>query len=455
MPVRDLALTVLVFGLLPVCLARPWLGLVVWFWLSLMNPHRLVWGFAYHLPFAQVVAVVTLAGVLFAKDRGPFLWTRETILLLALWVWFGVTTSVATFPDAAWAQLVRTSKVFLMTLLVVVFFQDRARLRVLLLTVAGSIGFFGLKGGLWAIATGGNYSVLGPGEDTSVSTNNAIGLALNMCLPLFFYLAREERRRWTRGLLYACFFTSIVAVPFTYSRGAVVGLVVVLSMLLLNRHNIHYAAVAVILFGVLAFNFAPEKWTERMHTIWDYQGDSSANARLVSWGVASRLAADHPLTGGGFWSIANLDTFRRYAPEYAKTGFHDAHSIYFGLLGEHGFPGLAVFAAFAACTIASLRRVQRRARNVERLHWAANYAWMLQSSIVGYLATGTFMSVAYFDLAYLLFIVSVLLRVLVDRDVEAHEAAERSATSTTASTRALPRFAWMPLGPHVRGWQPR
>ena len=130
---------------------------------------------------------------MFARDRRPFLWTKSTVLLLSLWGWFALTTSVALYPDAAWQQFIRVSKVLLMALLVIPFFQDRGRLRILLLVTAGSIGFFGLKGGIWAFATGGQYHVLGPGEDTSVSTNNAIGLALNMCLPLFFHLAREER----------------------------------------------------------------------------------------------------------------------------------------------------------------------------------------------------------------------------------------------------------------------
>src|SRR5256885_15643793 len=81
MPIRDIVLVTVVFGLLPVCVARPWVGLLVWSWLGFMNPHRLTWGFAYDLPFAELVALATLAGVLFAGDRKPFLWTRDTMLL--------------------------------------------------------------------------------------------------------------------------------------------------------------------------------------------------------------------------------------------------------------------------------------------------------------------------------------------------------------------------------------
>jgi putative inorganic carbon (hco3(-)) transporter len=455
MPIRDIGLTLAVFSLLPFCLLRPWIGLAVWSWLGLMNPHRLVWGFAYNLPFAQMVALATLAGVIFSRDRQPFLWTRETILLLALWAWFGATTAVALYPADAWEQFVRVSKILLMTVLVVPFFQDRRRLRVLLLVVAGSLGYYGLKGGVWVFLTGGQYQVLGPPYDTFISTNNALALALNMCLPIFFYLAKEEPRPWLRRLLYATFFASIVSVLFTYSRGGVVGLLVVLGVLFLNRQNVPYVAVASVLLCLLAFGFAPGKWLDRMDTIVNYEEDSSANARLVAWAVASRLAEDRPLTGGGFWGVANLGTWRRYAPEYSADGlFHDTHSIYFSLLGEHGVPGLALFAAFVASTLLSLRSVRRRTRGREDLRWASNYAFMLRASIVAYLVSGTFLSVAYFDLSYLLFIVSVILKALVERELATRREAGPVlgtapaavvAKDTPPPGRILPRhMRWLP-----------
>jgi len=43
---RDLFVTAVIFGLLPFIFKRPWVGILVWAWLSYMNPHRLAWGFA-------------------------------------------------------------------------------------------------------------------------------------------------------------------------------------------------------------------------------------------------------------------------------------------------------------------------------------------------------------------------------------------------------------------------
>ena len=49
---RDIAVTAVVFGLLPFILWRPHIGMLVWTWLGLMNPHRLCYTFAYDMPFA-------------------------------------------------------------------------------------------------------------------------------------------------------------------------------------------------------------------------------------------------------------------------------------------------------------------------------------------------------------------------------------------------------------------
>ena len=52
MRLRDLLITAIVVGALPYVLRHPWIGVLLWTWLSIMNPHKLAWGFATHAPFA-------------------------------------------------------------------------------------------------------------------------------------------------------------------------------------------------------------------------------------------------------------------------------------------------------------------------------------------------------------------------------------------------------------------
>ena len=114
--------------------------------------------------------------------------------------------------------------------------------------------------------TGGNWMILGP-PGTFFEANTEIALVLNMSLPLTFYLAREEQRRWLRNILRAVFVLTIIAVPFTYSRGGVVGLAVVLGVLFI-RDRARLMLLPVALAGLVAFSmFAPQQFFDRIETL--------------------------------------------------------------------------------------------------------------------------------------------------------------------------------------------
>jgi probable O-glycosylation ligase (exosortase A-associated) len=215
-----------------------------------------------------------------------------------------------------------------------------------------------------------------------------------MTLPIFFFLARTEpdkRMRWLMGFL---FLATIPAIFFTYSRGDLVGLIAVLGcMVLLSKQKM--ALIPVVLLA-LAFGalFTPQAWQDRMSlTQSDKLLDASALSRLNAWTYAWRLACDYPVLGGGFDAFTPR-LFARYAPQAQDV--HGPHSIYFGVLAEHGFVGLALYLTLVVSCFASLRRLAKTARAMDTPH-IAGYAKMLSLSLVGFLTSGTFLGRAYFD----------------------------------------------------------
>jgi probable O-glycosylation ligase (exosortase A-associated) len=421
MPVRDILLAGSILASVPFCFVYPWIGVLMWSWLAYGNPHRLTWDFAFEFPFAQAVAAATLAGFIFSRDRRPFVWTREYLVLGLLWAWFGISSLFAMYPEAAWEKFLEFTKILVMAVLVVPLFQDRQRLRTFVFVIGASLGFYGIKGGLFVLGTGGSWMVLGP-RGSFFESNTELALVLNMALPILFYLAKEETRRWLRTSLWVAFGLTIVAVPFTYSRGGVLGLAVVLMVLFVKARR-RFLFVPVALAALLAFTlFAPQQWVERMQTLEDYQTDESANLRLMSWRMAMLIAADRPLVGGGFRVFVNRATYDIYMPEYPRGFGHDAHSIYFNLLGEHGWVGLSLFVMLVALAMARLYGIRRLARARPEITWAANYAHMIQASLATYLMTGAFLSAAYFDLAYQLIILVPLIHVLAVRQLAEAEA---------------------------------
>jgi probable O-glycosylation ligase (exosortase A-associated) len=414
---RDLVFSFVMVVLLPLCLVQPWHGILVWSWLGYMNPHRLVWGFARHsVPWAQLVAAFTLVGILFTRDpeKRRIPWTRETILLAGLWAWYLVTTIFAWYPEPAWSQLEKVSKVLLFTFLTLKFYQNRERLHALFMLIALSLGFYGLKGGVWSLLiSGGVHQVMGP-EGSFIEGNTEIGLALAMALPFLYYLARLEQRYWLKRLMQVTFGFSILAIIFTHSRGAMIGLPVVLLLLFARARHKIVGLVAVGLLGVFVTMFAPQEWLSRMESIASYEEDQSANARLVSWRVATRLALDSPLLGGGFWVLPHAEVFERYAPGHPTQ--HSAHSIYFSVLGDHGFVGLALFIGLFASCFASLIALRRRLRDAPGAEALIAYSKMIETSLAVYAVAGAFLTMAYWDMYYHLVSFVILLQVVAQRE---------------------------------------
>jgi probable O-glycosylation ligase (exosortase A-associated) len=374
-----------------------------------MNPHRLSWGVAQQFPVAILVGVATLAG--FALSHEPRRMPRSTgtYLLFALWVSMTVSTIFALHFDVAFDAWKNRSKILLMVLVIMTLIQSRERLCIFSLVMAGSIGFFGFKGGLFALLTGAQYQVVGP-EGTALDGNNAIALALNMVLPMLFYMGREVERRSLRLLLRAASFLTILAIVSTYSRGGLLGLATVLVLLYAKsgRRLLGAALIAAGLLGVLSF--VPQEWSERMNTIESYEGDRSAMGRLNAWHLAWRLALARPVLGFGPDAMEDKTLYEQYYPE--SPTHNDVHGSYFQLLSEGGFTICFIFGSLICWCVVTTQRLSREFRGSSENGWVATYADMLQISICGYVVSATFLELAFFDYLYYVVGATIILRSL-------------------------------------------
>src|SRR5574341_48042 len=407
MLIRDTLVSTIIFAFLPVCFLRPWVGILVWSWIGYMNPHKLTWGFASNMPFAQLVAVATLCGLVFTKEKYPLPGVREVYLLGLFALTMFLSTMFAYYPDAAWEQFDKVWKILLMTFVTIILFQDPKKLRILVWVIALSIGFFGVKGGFFTLRTGGTHMVLGP-PSTFMDGNTEIGMALNMVLPLLVYLRREVVRVWARNSLLAMIGLTIVAVVGTYSRGAFLGLLVVVTIVFVKSRAKIVAAVLLAIAIPLGEATLPEGWLNRMQTIKTYEDDRSAMGRVEAWKVSILMGKERPLLGFGFRPFST-EMFERYG----YSGGRDAHSIFFQVLAEHGITGLMLYAGLIVSSLFSLSRLAHLSQMNPELNWVHNYVQMLQASLAGYLVCGAFLSMSYFDLFYHLLAIIIILKKIV------------------------------------------
>ncbi len=401
---RDIAITLVVFGMLPFILRYPWYGVLAWSWLSYMNPHRLAWGFAYNMPFAQIVAIVLLISLVLSNEKKALPGNPLVVIWVLFLVWLSVCSIFAFYPDLAYLQWEKVMKIQLITFVTLMLMRDFQRVNQLIWVIVFSIGFYSVKGGIFTFMTGGAYHVFGP-DGSDIQENNALAVAILMIVPLMLYLHKFPPRPWVRKIMPYCIFFSLAAVIGSQSRGAVLAILAVGAYYWWKSNSKLVTAMVFLFLTTLTVMFMPQSWHDRVDSIADYQEDSSSMERIRAWEYSIAVAS-HRFTGGGFgsWSLEN---YYRYGV-YTDRAFV-AHSIYFSVLNDGGWPGLLIFLLILLLIWRQLSQVMKMTANdPERADY--NFlARMMQISMVAFLAGGAFLSLSYFDLAWHFMAITVTL----------------------------------------------
>jgi probable O-glycosylation ligase (exosortase A-associated) len=398
----------------PVILVWPHVGILVWFWIGFMNPHRFAWGTVAEISFALIVASITLAAWFLSREQKRFPFTSVTILLAIFSVWITWTTFYALVPEFAWVDWNRSIKILVMTFVTMAIMKSRERVHALVWVTVVSIGFFGFKGGIFTLFYSSEYHVFGP-RDSFISDNNQLAMALLMTLPLMRYLQLHSSLRPVRLGLIAAMVLSVFSVIGSQSRGAFLALLVVgAAFVLKSRYRLQIGALALCL-ALVGVWFVPKHWVERMETIQNYEDDPSAMARIHTWKFGYDIAKLYPLTGGGFNVSTNERLYLSMVPEESRT--HSFHSVYFEVLGEHGFIGLAIFLLLGYFTWRTFGTVRKETIEREELRWASDLGAMGQVSLIAYFSAGAFLNLAFFDLYYLIIALAVLTQAVVRKEL--------------------------------------
>jgi probable O-glycosylation ligase (exosortase A-associated) len=419
---RDLLL-VMVFGIVTFpTFVLPHIGVLVWVWIAIMNPHRESYGFSLSLPFNMIIAVLTLAAWLFSRESKRIPLNAVTVLLIIFTIWMVLTTFTGLRPGYSYDILDRNLKTMLMVCAILGLFQTKIRMHALVWILALSIAYWSTRGALFMVATGGGYKLYGP-EQSMISDNNHLACAFLMMFPLLNYLRLQSGVRLVRLGLMGALGLTVLAVLGSYSRGAFIGLAAMLPFFWWRSKA--KVVSLVVLSGLAMGSLAamPEKFFDRMDTIKTADEDSSFNARLEAWEAAINIARDRPLVGAGFRATEIPEVFARYNSASSERHGRAVHSIYFQTLADQGFVGLGLFLLIAFFSYRNARYVMRATKRVPELRWAYDLASMVTVSFVGYAVAGAALSLAYYDYYYCLVALLVVLRDHVARELAARNPA--------------------------------
>lgn len=415
---RSLFILGLVFGFAPFILLWPYIGLLAWSWISYMNPHKLTFGAAFGFPVADIIGISTLIGWAISREKKDITLHPIVIAILVYYLWTTVTSVFANHPTLAWDKWELFTKVLLITFVAISLMRSQARLHAMIWVMVISCGYFAFKGGIFTFLTMGKYHVWGP-PGTFHGDNNGIAVTFLMILPLLRYLQMQCQNRLAWMGLAAAQLLTVASVFGSQSRGAMVALAVVLGyMLLRNRQFMVLILIAASGFG--AFKLMPEAWQERQLSTLEWQDDSSAQGRIRMWQFAINVANDNPAVGGGFDVFFHGPSRQQYMPrndDGTISRGRASHSIYFEVLGEHGYVGLAMYILIGVIAFFSAEHIMRRTRKRPDLRWARDLASMIQLSLIAFAVGCAFLQKATFDLYFHILALIVITHVLVQRQL--------------------------------------
>ncbi|CAM3879547.1 putative O-glycosylation ligase, exosortase A system-associated [Rheinheimera salexigens] len=409
---RDLLLVLFLFVAIFYSFKRPFIGIAAWAWIALIAPANWAFGFSNDFRLNLTIVVVTVLSYLFMHKNKKLAFNGLSfwILLFAFWTLLSSLNAVnSPYAVDYWYQFI---KVLLFYLFITLIVTKKLHLDTLIWAIVLAISSYAAMEAVKVVLSGGSHMVRG--RSGALLDRNDFAVAVNMCLPLILYLIFATKHHYLKLGLWGLFFGNIIAIVGTGSRGGFIGLSILAIAIWWKSKRKLLWLILTLLILPSAYQFTPEEWRERQNTIQTASTeDASFIGRLWAWKISVMLARDNPMLGGGFGSVSQPIVWYSYAPYTPDFGPiktplpppnmrpKAAHNIYFQVLGDHGYVGLFIYLMM----FTSIFWINRRNGKLAIKHnqpWCKNLSDAIALSMVGYCVTGNNVSLAYFDLLYVM-----------------------------------------------------
>ena len=424
---RDLGLIGFLFALIALGFRKPFLFVLAYAYVDIVSPQRLSYYLLNSIPVSLICFVLALGGWLVMDDkRGVRIAPRQWLMILLLG-WAFYTTAHADLPLEAATKWDWVWKALLFAIFLPLTLRTKLRIEALVLYMVLCASSIIITGGIKTALSGGGYGSLSLMVDSNSglyegSTISTIAIAI---IPIILWLAKfgtifppEWRvRTFAGGLIFAC-----LLIPIGTETRTGLLCIVALGLLMLRATKRRALYLTVIgIAGLIAVPLLPSSFTNRMNTIESYQADSSASTRIAVWGWTWNYVLEHPL-GGGF-EVYRQNQLTIRLSDVKDMGGHATvsssmqtdkgrafHSAYFEMLGEQGFPGLALWLLLHLSGLLGMERLRRLyAKPSPEDAWIAPLATALQHGQIIYLVGALFVGIAFQPFIFMLIGVQIAL----------------------------------------------
>lgn len=444
----DLALFLFFWGLIALGFKRPFIWVLAYLYVDIVAPQKIGWALTPALPLSLLAFAACFGGWLLFDNKQGSRFTPRMGLMLALLLYCGATTLMADFPEAAAAKWAWVWKALVFAIFLPLTLRTWLRLEAAALFIVLSIGSIVISAGIKTVLSGGGYGQLAAlvQENSGLYEGSTLSTVAIAVVPLIWWVARHgtifRPGRAVTLFAAALIFAALLVPVGTHTRTGLI-CIAVLGVLTLRdlRYRFLYAGAGMAAL-VMAIPFLPADYTERMATIRSHQADESASTRVAVWGWTLDYVGSKPLGGGFDAFLGNSFTYttRAAVDVGGVTRIETAevteearayHSAYFEMLGEQGWPGLAMWLLLHLSGLWQMERIRRRFRRAEGGREAAwrSLATALQHGQLVYLAGALFVGIAFQPVIFMLIALQIALAVQVRRaDTARRDIEERERT---------------------------
>ncbi|MET0533574.1 MAG: O-antigen ligase family protein [Steroidobacter sp.] len=251
---------------------------------------------------------------------------------------------------------------------------------------------------------------LGDGNDYSMSLCVLLGFAFN--------IAFSQTSKMKKIMCWSMVGLLMLTIVGTQSRGATLGMIAVLGYMWWRSPRKAAGVVAIIVAALGVLAYAPDVYFQRMGTLSAPSQDSSAEGRIHAWRAGTKMALNNVL-GVGAGNFPN--NFPKYRAPDAPTRWMTAHSMYFLILGELGFLGLALLLKLVFGNFRSNARLRKRLQQQQgddKTRYSTDIRTLdnFNGSVIGLAVAGAFLSVTYYPHIFVLAGLSIALRRVIAED---------------------------------------
>ena len=375
---------------------------------------------------------IALCGILLVPNERWIPVPLRTLGLFLLWV-FSVSL-LSEYPDWFSARMPDLLKLWLISLVAYNALRSREQIRLFVIVFLVCFALWPVRGTLVTFFMYKEFDIEGRAYWIQLYSNpNDLANMALLQLSMAAALLTTEKKGWIRLGAGAALVILPLLILLTQSRGVFIGLVAFLAIVFATHRRRLLLGVRLLALAVILIALAPSSVWNRLESLTratdsaelaKVDGEQgSARERYEIWKVASRIIADHPVTGVGFnaYKPAHFDYSKRYDADPGIQGLWDTHSLYLNVTAETGFPGLLLYLVYIASVLLPADRVRRQCK--AQLPAEARQLLILEAGLIGFMTACAFGSLAYFPHLHLHLVLLYTLAMVyrrelrIDRDV--------------------------------------